>query len=85
MTDERHQVVAELTQEARTRCRAIGSGALEAVEALRAELEENPTLGRHARSAVGDMKLYTTRLEGTDARPALPSPMSTTHRRPNPV
>ncbi|MFI6008468.1 hypothetical protein ACIBAG_06515 [Streptomyces sp. NPDC051243] len=71
MTDEHHQVIAEITQEARARCQAIGSGALEAVEALCAEPEKNPTLGRRARSAVGDMKLYTTRLEGTDARPAL--------------
>ncbi|GAA4078482.1 hypothetical protein GCM10022233_67270 [Streptomyces shaanxiensis] len=47
---------------ARARCRAIGSGALDAVEALRAELEKNPMLGRPARSAVGDMKIYTTRL-----------------------
>ena len=49
----------------------IGSDALEGVEALRAELEKHPTLGRRARSAVGDMKIYTTRLEGTNARPGL--------------
>ncbi|MBZ9640094.1 hypothetical protein [Streptomyces sp. PSKA30] len=71
MTDEQQQVIAEITQEARARCQVIGSGALDAVEALRAELEKNPTLGRRARSAIGDMKLYTTRLEATDTRPAL--------------
>lgn len=71
MTDEQQQVIAEITHEALDRCQAIGAGALEAVEALRAELEKNPALGRRARSAVGDMKLYTTRLEGTDTRPAL--------------
>ncbi len=71
MTDEQHQVIAEITQEARARCQAIGAGALEAVEALRAELEKTPALGRRARSTVGDMKIYTTRLEGTDTRPAL--------------
>ncbi|MDF3141210.1 MULTISPECIES: hypothetical protein [unclassified Streptomyces] len=49
MTDRPHQVIAEITQEARARCHAIGAGALEAVEALRAELEKNPTLGRRAR------------------------------------
>lgn len=71
MTDGQQQVIAEITQEARARCQALGGGALEAVDGLRAELEKNPTLGRRARSAVGGMKIYTTRLEGTDTRPAL--------------
>lgn len=71
MTDGPLQVIAEITQEARTRCQAIGAGALEAVEGLRAELEKNPTLGRRARSAVGGMKIYTTRLEGNDGRSAI--------------
>lgn len=71
MTDEQQQVIAEITQEARARCQAIGGGALEAVDGLRAELEKNPALGRRARSAVEGMKIYTTRLEGTDTRPAL--------------
>lgn len=71
MTDEQQQVVAEITQEARIRCEAIGGGVLEAVEELRAELEKAPTLGRRARSASGGIKIYTTRLEGTDTRPAL--------------
>ncbi|MBT2420616.1 hypothetical protein J7F01_22650 [Streptomyces sp. ISL-22] len=71
MTEEQQPVVAEITQEARARCQAIGAGALDTVEALRAELEKDPTLGRQARGAVGGMKLYTTRLEGTDTRPAL--------------
>ena len=71
MTDEQQQVVAEITQEARTRCEAVGGGALEAVEELRAELEKAPTLGRRARSASSGIKIYTTRLEGTNTRPAL--------------
>ncbi|MGI5456555.1 hypothetical protein ACQEWB_26005 [Streptomyces sp. CA-249302] len=71
MSDDRQPTVAEITREAQTRCLAIGSGALEAVEALRAELEKNPTLGRRAQSAVGGMKIYTTRLEATYIRPAL--------------
>lgn len=71
MTDGQEQTVAEITQEARARCLRIGAGAVEAVESLCAELEKNPTLGRRARSAVGGMKLYTTRIEGTDARPPL--------------
>ncbi|MET8983017.1 hypothetical protein ABZX85_46335 [Streptomyces sp. NPDC004539] len=71
MTDAPQPAVAEITHEARSRCTAIGSGALEAVEALRAELEKNPALGRQARSAVGGMKLYTTRIEGTESRPPL--------------
>ncbi|MCN9241935.1 hypothetical protein NGF19_14240 [Streptomyces sp. RY43-2] len=52
MTEEQ-PAIAEITREARSRCEAIGGGSLEAVEALRAELEKNPTLGRRARSAVG--------------------------------
>ncbi len=64
-------MVAEITSEARSRCEAIGGGALEAVEALRAELEKSPELGRRATSAAGRMKLYTTRLEGNAERSAL--------------
>ncbi|MFI2379569.1 hypothetical protein ACH5AO_31620 [Streptomyces sp. NPDC018964] len=72
MTDGQPQsAIAEVTQEARAHCQNIGAGALEAVESLRAEPEKNPMLGRRARSAVGSMQLYTTRLEGTDARPTL--------------
>ncbi|MBX7552330.1 hypothetical protein ABZX95_17995 [Streptomyces sp. NPDC004232] len=71
MTENQQPAVAEITHEALARCRAIGHGALEAVETLRAELEKSPALGRQARSAVGDMKLYTTRIEATDTRPAL--------------
>jgi hypothetical protein len=71
VSDGQRPVIAEITQEARARCQALGGGALEAVEGLRAELEKNPTLGRRARSAGGGMKLYTTRLEGVDARPPL--------------
>ncbi|WP_411150391.1 hypothetical protein [Streptomyces sp. A30] len=71
MSDGQQPTVAEITTEARTRCLAIGGGALEAVVVLRAELEKNPTLGRRAQGAVGGMKIYTTRLEGTDVRPAL--------------
>ncbi|WP_112470987.1 hypothetical protein [Streptomyces triticisoli] len=71
MTESQQSVIAEITNEARVRCQAIDEGALEAVEALRAELEKNPTLGRPARSAIGDMRLYTTRLEATDKCPAL--------------
>lgn len=71
MTDASPPAVAEITHEARSRCEAIGAGALEAVEVLRAELEKNPALGRQARSAIGGMKLYTTRIEGTDSRPPL--------------
>ncbi|MCD9875153.1 hypothetical protein [Streptomyces guryensis] len=71
MSDDQQPVVAEITREAHARCLGIGGGALEAVEALRAELEKNPTLGRRAQSAVGDMKIYTTRLEGTAARTVL--------------
>ncbi|MFF4039452.1 hypothetical protein [Streptomyces sp. NPDC001816] len=71
MTKEHQQVVAEITHEARTRCLAIGGGALEAVETLRADLEKSPTLGRRARNAVSDMKIYTTRIEATDTSPAL--------------
>jgi hypothetical protein len=71
LTGNQQPVIAEITHEALSRCRAVGHGALEAVEALRAELEKNPALGRQARGAVGGMKLYTTRLEATDTRPAL--------------
>jgi len=71
VTDAPQPTIAEITHEARSRCEAIGSGSLEAVEALRAELEKNPALGRQARSAIGGMKLYTTRIEGTDFRPPL--------------
>ena len=71
MTDEQQQIVAEITREARTRCEAIGEGALAAVEELCAELEKTPTLGRRARSASSDIEIYTTRLEGTGTRPAL--------------
>ncbi|MDX3752419.1 hypothetical protein [Streptomyces sp. AK08-02] len=71
MTDEQRQIVAEITQEARTRCEAIGEGVLAAVEELCAELEKAPTLGRRARSASSDIQIYTTRLEGTATRPAL--------------
>ncbi|MER5937665.1 hypothetical protein ABT121_10140 [Streptomyces sp. NPDC001928] len=71
MSNGPQQVIAEITQEARTRCEAIGAGVLEVVETLRAELEKNPTLGRRAHSAVGEMKIYTTRLEGSDSRPAI--------------
>ncbi|MFF4574766.1 hypothetical protein [Streptomyces sp. NPDC001410] len=71
MTEGRQPVIAEVTHEALARCQAIGGGAVEAVEALRAELEKTPTLGRRAGSAVGEMKIYTTRLEPTDTRPAL--------------
>ncbi|MGX1476325.1 UNVERIFIED_CONTAM: hypothetical protein RKD50_005133 [Streptomyces canus] len=71
MSDHQQPVVAEITREAHARCLAIGRGTLEAVEALRAELEKSPTLGRRAQSAVGTMKVYTTRLEGMDQRPAL--------------
>jgi hypothetical protein len=71
VSDARPQAVAEITHDALARCQAIGGGALEAVELLRAELEKNPELGRRAGSAVGGMKIYTTRLEGTDAHPTL--------------
>ncbi|MBH5134484.1 hypothetical protein I3J14_30880 [Streptomyces sp. HB-N217] len=71
MTDGQDRTIAEITQEARARCLRIGGGAVEAVESLCAELEKSPTLGRRARSAVGGMKLYTTRIEGTAAHPAL--------------
>lgn len=71
MTDGQDRTIAEITQEARDRCLSIGAGAVEALESLCAELEKNPTLGRRARSAVGSMKLYTTRVEGTTTRPAL--------------
>ncbi|CAL9488574.1 hypothetical protein [Streptomyces sp. enrichment culture] len=71
MTDGQQQNIAEITHEARARCLRIGTGAVEAVESLCAELEKNPTLGRRARSAVGSMQLYTTRIEGTDVRPSL--------------
>ncbi|MGW0995482.1 hypothetical protein [Streptomyces sp. NPDC002520] len=71
MTEDKQPVIAEITHEALARCQAIGHGALEAVEALRAELEKTPLLGRQARGAVGGMKLYTTRVEATDTRPAL--------------
>jgi hypothetical protein len=71
VTEDQQPVIAEITHEARLRCEAIGEGALEAVDALCAELEKTPTLGRQARSAVGGMKLYTTRVEGTATRPAL--------------
>ncbi|MGN5379000.1 hypothetical protein ACQ4WX_21570 [Streptomyces lasalocidi] len=46
MTENQQPVVAEITHEALARCRAIGHGALDAVEALRAELEKSPALGR---------------------------------------
>ncbi len=71
MTDEQQQIVADITREARTRCEAIGEGALAAVEELCAELEKTPTLGRRARSASSDIQIYTARLEGTGTRPAL--------------
>ncbi|MDH2391792.1 MULTISPECIES: hypothetical protein [Streptomyces] len=71
MSSEHPHVLAEITSEARSRCVAVGGRALEAVEALRAELEKNPELGRRATSAAGRMKLYTTRLEGNAERPAL--------------
>ncbi|MFG2961125.1 hypothetical protein ACGF5O_46310 [Streptomyces sp. NPDC048291] len=71
MSDDRLPVVAEITGEAHARCLAIGGGALQAVEALRAELEKSPELGRRAQSAVGGMKIYTTRLEGNGVRPTL--------------
>ncbi|QHA05177.1 hypothetical protein GQF42_19440 [Streptomyces broussonetiae] len=63
--------MAELTLEALARCRAIGHGALEVAEALRAEVGKSPALGRQARGAVGGMKLYTTRVEAANAGPAL--------------
>ncbi|WP_089100075.1 hypothetical protein [Streptomyces hyaluromycini] len=71
MSDDQSPTIAEITGEAHARCLAIGGGALEAVEALRAEPEKNPELGRRAHSPVGGMKIYTTRLEGTGDRPAL--------------
>lgn len=71
MNENRQPAVAEITREAQARCLALGDGALEAVEALRAELEKNPPLGRRAQSASGGMKIYTTRLEASDTRPAL--------------
>ncbi|MEU6373647.1 hypothetical protein [Streptomyces sp. NPDC046909] len=71
MTDAQPRAVAEITHEARARCQAIGPGALEAVETLRAELEKNPELGRRARGALGGMKIYTTRIEGRGETPAL--------------
>ncbi|MGW2518105.1 hypothetical protein ACWC09_14005 [Streptomyces sp. NPDC001617] len=71
MNENQQPTVAEITREAHARCLAIGGGALEAVEALRAELEKNPTLGRRAQSAARGMKIYTTRLEATDTHPAL--------------
>jgi hypothetical protein len=71
VNDDQQAVVAEITSEARARCLALGHGTLEAVESLRAELEKNPTLGRRAQSALGGMKIHTTRLEGTGVRPAL--------------
>ncbi|MFI6404904.1 hypothetical protein [Streptomyces sp. NPDC050548] len=71
MNDDQQPTVAEITREARARCLAIGGGALEAVETLRAELEKNPALGRRAQGAAGGMKIFTTRLEGTGLRPAL--------------
>jgi hypothetical protein len=83
VSDHQQPVVAEVTREAHARCLAIGRGTLEAVEALRAELEKNPTLGRRAQSAVGTMKVYTTRLEGMDSAPRSQSPTSTTHHLPS--
>ncbi|MFE1308770.1 hypothetical protein [Streptomyces sp. NPDC058755] len=77
MTEGRQPVIAEVTHEALARCQAIGGGAVEAVEALRAELEKTPTLGRRAGRAVGEMTIYTTRLEPTDT--------STTPRHPSPA
>ncbi|MFG2552246.1 hypothetical protein [Streptomyces sp. NPDC048581] len=71
MSEDQQPTIAEITHEAHARCLTIGGGALEAVEALRAELEKSPTLGRRAQSAVGGMKIYTTRLEGTAVRPTL--------------
>ncbi|WP_416961761.1 hypothetical protein [Streptomyces sp. Agncl-13] len=71
MNDDQQPTIAEITREAHARCLAIGDGALEAVETLRAELEKNPALGRRAQSAVGGMKIYTTRIEGTGLRPTL--------------
>ncbi|GAB3173828.1 hypothetical protein GCM10027162_18430 [Streptomyces incanus] len=85
MTENQQSAIAGITQEARLRCRAIGEGALEAVEALCAELEKTPTLGRPARS-IGGMVLYATR-HGSKPRMRVrlsPSHMSTTLRRPNP-
>ncbi|MEV0641106.1 hypothetical protein AB0I77_40535 [Streptomyces sp. NPDC050619] len=72
MSDAPQQIIAEIAQEARARRQAIGGGALEAVEALRAELEKHPVL-------------YTTRLEGTTRARLSPSPTSTTPRRPSPA
>jgi hypothetical protein len=48
VNDDQQPTVAEITREAHARCLAIGGGALEAVETLRAELEKNPALGRRA-------------------------------------
>ncbi|MEU5091873.1 hypothetical protein [Streptomyces sp. NPDC021356] len=71
MTENQQSVIAEITHAARVRCQAIGGGTLEAVEALRAELEKSPALGHPAGSAADGMRLYTTRLEATATRPAL--------------
>ncbi|MFE3557838.1 hypothetical protein ACFXKW_23655 [Streptomyces sp. NPDC059193] len=64
------EVVAEITKEARLRCEAIGHGALERVEALRVELEENPTLGRLA-AVPGRPEIRTTLLEPQGERPGI--------------
>ncbi|MFF3913007.1 hypothetical protein ACFYZB_05865 [Streptomyces sp. NPDC001852] len=52
MTESPPPVIAEITHEAVRRRQAIGHGALEAVEALRAELEKSPALGRQAPPSV---------------------------------
>ena len=71
MTETRHPAAAETPRGARPRRPARGGGARGAVEPRGAEWEKTPPLGRRAQSASGGMKIYTTRLEASDTRPAL--------------
>ncbi|MFJ9815028.1 hypothetical protein ACIRU3_07100 [Streptomyces sp. NPDC101151] len=76
MTDDQPRVVAEITHRARQQCYRYpitdGKQTEQDVEALRAELEKNPTLGKPVQGAAGEaLGLRTTRLEATSYRPAL--------------
>ncbi|GAB7188956.1 hypothetical protein ATKI12_8787 [Kitasatospora sp. Ki12] len=77
MTDQHQQpdpAVAVVTDRAAQRAKELG--ATEALEALRAELEHRPRLGRPIRTVTEggqQVELYSTRIEGdrVEGRPAL--------------
>ncbi|MFJ8645863.1 hypothetical protein ACIRNI_07045 [Streptomyces sp. NPDC093546] len=71
MSDSSEAVIVEVTHAARKRVEQLGPGAAAAVEELRAELEQTPTLGRRVRVLGDHAEVWVTRIEARADVPAL--------------